>query len=79
MSLNNLSDDHPGKLMELQDPCSQIEADEHEQVYTIEPEEERKVVRKLDCVIMPLMALVYFFQCKLFHPRTIIWRYRNPP
>ncbi|KAM6507732.1 hypothetical protein FSOLCH5_012931 [Fusarium solani] len=28
----------------------------------IDPEEERKLVRKLDRVIMPLMALVYFFQ-----------------
>jgi hypothetical protein len=30
----------------------------------IDPEEERKLVRKLDRVIMPLMALVYFFQCE---------------
>jgi hypothetical protein len=29
----------------------------------IDPEAERKVVRKLDRVIMPLMAIVYFFQC----------------
>ncbi|KAL4874441.1 major facilitator superfamily domain-containing protein [Aspergillus karnatakaensis] len=28
----------------------------------IDPEEERKVIRKLDRVIMPLMAVVYFFQ-----------------
>ncbi|KAF5019162.1 hypothetical protein F66182_8841 [Fusarium sp. NRRL 66182] len=28
----------------------------------IDPEEERKLVRKLDRVIMPLMAVVYFFQ-----------------
>ncbi|KAB8210750.1 major facilitator superfamily domain-containing protein [Aspergillus parasiticus] len=32
------------------------------QSYVIDPDEERKVVWKLDCVIMPLMALVYFFQ-----------------
>lgn len=31
----------------------------------IDPEEERKVVRKLDMVILPLMAFVYFFQCML--------------
>ena len=28
------------------------------------PEEERQVLRKIDRVILPLMALVYFFQCK---------------
>ena len=32
----------------------------------IDPEEERKVVRKLDRVILPLMAFVYFFQCMCF-------------
>jgi hypothetical protein len=30
--------------------------------YTIDADEERQVVKKLDRVIMPLMALVYFFQ-----------------
>lgn len=30
--------------------------------YQIDPEEERAVVKKLDRVIMPLMALVYFWQ-----------------
>lgn len=30
--------------------------------YAIDPDEEKQVVRKLDRVIMPLMALVYFFQ-----------------
>lgn len=34
------------------------------QFYDIDPKEESKVVWKLDCVIMPLMALVYFFQCQ---------------
>lgn len=33
----------------------------------IDPEEERRVVRKLDRVIMPLMAFVYFFQCMYFY------------
>ncbi len=36
---------------------------------TIDAEAERKVVRKLDRVILPLMAIVYFFQCT----------YRSPP
>lgn len=30
--------------------------------YHIEPEDERAVLKKLDRVILPLMALVYFFQ-----------------
>ncbi|KAM0540806.1 hypothetical protein ACHAPJ_013494 [Fusarium lateritium] len=30
----------------------------------IDPAEERRVVRKLDRVIMPLLAAVYFFQCR---------------
>ena len=33
--------------------------------YHIDPKDEKVVVRKLDRVILPLMALVYFFQCKL--------------
>lgn len=32
----------------------------------IDPAEEKAVVKKLDRVIMPLMAIVYFFQC--MHP-----------
>jgi hypothetical protein len=34
--------------------------------YHIDPKDERAVLRKLDRVILPLMALVYFFQCRLF-------------
>lgn len=30
----------------------------------IDPEEEKRLVRKLDRYIIPLMAVVYFFQCK---------------
>ncbi|KAH7367823.1 major facilitator superfamily domain-containing protein [Plectosphaerella cucumerina] len=59
----NSTEDHSGKMLETQEPpVSQVEAVDHDQLYTIDPEEERKVVRKLDCVIMPLMAVVYFFQ-----------------
>jgi ACS family allantoate permease-like MFS transporter len=32
--------------------------------YHIAPEDEKAVLRKLDRVILPLMALVYFFQCE---------------
>lgn len=65
MSPNNSDGDHAGKLADPQEPkLSQVEAVEHGQVYNIDPAEERTVVRKLDCVIMPLMAVVYFFQCE---------------
>jgi hypothetical protein len=37
----------------------------------IDPIEERKVIKKLDRVIMPLMAIVYFFQC-MYHNRQMI-------
>lgn len=30
--------------------------------YAIDPDEEKQVIKKLDRIIMPLMALVYFFQ-----------------
>ena len=36
--------------------------DTHAVHYAIDPDEEKAVVKKLDRVIMPLMALVYFFQ-----------------
>lgn len=32
--------------------------------YNFSAEEEKQVLRKIDRVILPLMALVYFFQCK---------------
>lgn len=31
--------------------------------YVIDPVAEKKVIKKLDRVILPLMASVYFFQC----------------
>lgn len=49
------------------DPAAEeIERENNARFYTIDPDEERKVVRKLDMVIMPLMVLVYFFQCRSF-------------
>lgn len=63
--VQNSTEDNSGKMLETQEPpVSQVEAVDHDQLYTIDPEEEKKVVRKLDCVIMPLMAVVYFFQCE---------------
>jgi hypothetical protein len=35
----------------------------HVEYEPIDPEEEKKLVQKLDMVIMPMMAFVYFFQC----------------
>lgn len=29
----------------------------------IDKEEERKIVKKIDMVVMPIMAIVYLFQC----------------
>ena len=31
----------------------------------IDPKTEKQVVRKIDRVVLPLMAVIYFFQCKL--------------
>ncbi|KAI5456787.1 major facilitator superfamily domain-containing protein [Mariannaea sp. PMI_226] len=42
--------------------AEEIEATHNSQIYSIDPAEERRVVRKLDTVIMPVMALVYLFQ-----------------
>lgn len=44
--------------------AEEIEQRNNARYYSIDPAEERRVVRKLDMVIMPLMVLVYFFQCK---------------
>lgn len=34
--------------------------------YNIDPEEDRRVLRKIDWVVMPTMMIVLFFQCKIF-------------
>ena len=33
--------------------------------YFIAPEEDKKVLRKIDFVVMPTMMVVLFFQCKM--------------
>lgn len=40
--------------------------------YNIDPEEDRKVLRKIDWVVMPTMMIVLFFQCETAstHHRT---------
>lgn len=59
------SEINPEKLQGHIDPgANEVEAVNNDHTYHIDPEDEEKVVRKLDCVIMPLMALVYFFQCR---------------
>ena len=35
--------------------------------YDIDPEEDRKVLKKIDWVVMPTMMLVLFFQCEMTH------------
>ncbi|OAL43403.1 MFS general substrate transporter [Pyrenochaeta sp. DS3sAY3a] len=44
------------------DSAEKVESVDVSQAFEIDPDEERAVVRKLDMVIMPMMALVYFFQ-----------------
>lgn len=34
----------------------------------IDPEEERKIVKKIDMVVMPILAIVYLFQCMMLSP-----------
>lgn len=34
--------------------------------YDFTPEEEAAVLRKIDRVILPVMAIVYFFQCEFY-------------
>lgn len=48
----------------MRDSMSENPSDELAAAYHIEPEEEKRVIRKLDRVILPLMALIFFFQCK---------------
>jgi hypothetical protein len=40
--------------------------------YEIEPKDEKAVLRKLDRVILPLMALVYFFQYEYIPAMVIV-------
>ncbi|KAK2782168.1 hypothetical protein FQN52_001006 [Onygenales sp. PD_12] len=35
-----------------------------EDIGSFTPEEEKRVLRKIDCVVLPMMCLVFFFQCK---------------
>lgn len=34
----------------------------------IDKEEERKIVKKIDMVVMPILAIVYLFQCMMLYP-----------
>lgn len=46
----------------LEDNPGSKEVESHTSI-VIDPAEEKNVLKKLDRVILPLMALVYFFQC----------------
>lgn len=59
VTVAKVPDERDVGAIELEDP-------EANQLAPIDPNEERKAVRKLDYVIMPLMALVYFLQCENF-------------
>lgn len=38
--------------------------DEGSVEYLIDPEEEKRVIRKIDRALMPLMFAIFFFQCQ---------------
>lgn len=38
----------------------------------IDKEEERKIVKKIDMVVMPIMAIVYLFQCMMLCPFALV-------
>ncbi len=42
----------------------QVAAIEGSVEYSIDPEEEKKTLRKIDWVVMPTMMIVLFIQCK---------------
>jgi hypothetical protein len=42
----------------------QVAAIEGSVQYHIDPEDDQKVLKKIDWVVMPVMMLVLFFQCK---------------
>ena len=42
----------------------QVAAVEGSVEYHIDPEKDRKVLRKIDWVVMPTMMIVLFFQCE---------------
>ena len=44
-------------------PTSTASIASHGEVIEIDADLEKRVVRKIDCVVLPLMCLVYFFQC----------------
>lgn len=58
----------PTPTIHHEEIAEQKPSDELRVSYVIDPEEEKRVVKKLDRVILPLMALVYFFQCLFCFP-----------
>lgn len=56
----------PMATVRMEEVAAEKPADELAVAYVVDPEEEKQVLKKLDRVILPLMALVYFFQCKYF-------------
>lgn len=54
-------DDMPARTSECEEVAAQKDGIPSE--FYIDPVEERALVRKIDRTIMPVMAIVYFFQC----------------
>lgn len=52
---------------------------EPEPQYLIDPEDEKRVLSKLDRVILPLMALVYFFQCTCTNSKIGVAQLNHDP
>ncbi|KAJ9636855.1 hypothetical protein H2199_007849 [Coniosporium tulheliwenetii] len=52
----------PMATVNMEEVATPKPSDELAVVYVVDPEEEKQVLKKLDRVILPLMALVYFFQ-----------------
>lgn len=63
--------DDPQTIMAEELEMTKKQDEEHVAFEQISPEEEAALVRKLDRVLMPLMAFVYFFQCKYLSINTL--------
>lgn len=64
--VNKMNPDGAAECAELADTKPQLGVPAELQV---DPAEERALVKKLDRYIMPIMAFVYFFQCR--NPETL--------
>lgn len=54
----------------ITDENPKFEDDSRAVFQDIDQEEERKIVKKIDMVVMPILAIVYLFQCMTLSPPT---------